>query len=162
MLYVLCLNASLIDFVSSLLSWNWCWFSWGSSILLATVESEHEDDDDADTDEHCDTEEWSEEDPSDSQGDHEDDRAKEESPDGNGNLDDSSEKPTDEWDPFEGSNEWNEKEVVADDEEKPSDASEEFGCGSVRCMQVGNDIVNAMFTFLNLMDNFLERSFEEH
>jgi hypothetical protein len=29
-------------------------------------------------------------------------------------------------------------------------------------MQVGNDIVNAMFTFLDLMDNFLEGSFEEH
>jgi hypothetical protein len=29
-------------------------------------------------------------------------------------------------------------------------------------MQVGNDIVNAMFTFLDLMDNFLERSFEEY
>lgn len=127
-----CLDPSLIDIVSSLFGWNRCWFGGGSSILLATVEGEHEDDDDADTDEHGDTEKGSEEDPCDSQGDHEDDGAEEESPDGNGNLEDSTKKPADEWDPFEGSNEWNEKEIVADDEEKPADASEEFGCGSVR------------------------------
>lgn len=127
-----CLNPSLIDIALSLFSWSRWLGGCSSCILLATVESEHEDDDEGDTCEESDSEKGSEEDPSHGQGDHEDDGAEEESPDGNGDLEDSSEKPADEWDPFEGSNEWNEKEIVADNEEEPADASEHFGCGSVR------------------------------